>query len=566
MENRFVIKRGYISQGDSSITGSLVVTGGITGSFSGSYVGDGSGLTGVGAFPFTGSALITGSLAVTGSFLVNNNTSNLLIVSSSGLSTFTSPSQFSGNITASPLITLRQSLLSFGNSSVMLRLVETSVNNSFSVALYKRSGTNETHLLTGGAGSGTNTERTFIAVTGTNTDGAGSLYINKSNTNIGYGVTGGTGARLDVKAQGALSTDIAFRVRNSADTINRLSLTGTAFSITTVDRAEMSVTANAINFGLDNHNVVFTHSSAGQVLQTQRSVGAAFGHLATLGLSNVETLTNGSTIFGSTIRGGVLTNVQNKMHFVCDKTKWGLDGVYSAGFQWFKGNQAGDAGFNTATLPSITTANRQMWLTPENSLLFFNTSGITFTTNTDSFQQYSADITAGNAAPHFRTENGSIIKLYQQSAVTSSQGLADVLTNVGLLSGSSVIAPTFPYTGSAEITGSLTVTGSVAGAVQTLAIISSTASLDLSQGNFFELTLSSSTTTYLEPINIQPGQTINLKINQPATSGSLTYDSTLKFPGGIPYSASATGSVTDIVSLISFDSTTLYATAIKNLS
>jgi hypothetical protein len=455
MENRFVIKRGYISQGDSSITGSLVVTGGVTGSFSGSYVGDGSGLTGVGAFPFTGSALITGSLGVTGS-------------------------------------------------------------------------TTTTQLGVGAAPSGT--------------------------------------TRLDVRAQGALSTDIALRVRNSANTIDRLSLTGTAFSITTVNRAEMSVTANAINFGLDNHNVVFTHSSAGQVLQTQRSVGAAFGHLATLGLGNVETLTSGSTIFGATIRAGVLTNVQNKMHFVCDKTKWGLDGVYSAGFQWFKGDQAGDAAFNTATLPSITTANRQMWLTPENSLLFFNTSGITYTTNTDSFQQYSADITAGNAAPHFRTENGSIIKLYQQSAVTSSQGLADVLTNVGLLSGSSVIAPTFPYTGSAEITGSLTVTGSVAGAVQTLSIVSSTASLDLSRGNFFELNLESGSVTHLSPTNIQPGQTINLKINQPATSGSLTYGSEFKFPGGIPYSASATGSVTDIVSLISFDSTTLYATTIKNLS
>ena len=33
---------------------------------------------------------------------------------------------------------------------------------------------------------------------------------------------------------------------------------------------------------------------------------------------------------------------------------------------------------------------------------------------TDAFQQYSADIAAGNAAPHFRTENGKIVKLYQQ--------------------------------------------------------------------------------------------------------------------------------------------------------
>ena len=235
-----------------------------------------------------------------------------------------------------------------------------------------------------------------------------------------------SGAKLHIAAQGALSTDIAFRVRNSADTFDRLNLTGTAFSITTVNRAEMSVTANAVNFGLDNHNVVFTHSSAGQVLQTQRSAQLAYGHLATLGLADVETLTSGSTILGATIRTGVLTNVQNKMHFVCDKEKWGNGGIYSAGFQWFKGTQSGDAAFGTSVLPSITTANRQMWLTPESSLLLFNTTGITYTTNTDSFQQYSADITAGNAAPHFRTENGAVVKLYQETtAVTAATFVAN---------------------------------------------------------------------------------------------------------------------------------------------
>jgi len=34
---------------------------------------------------------------------------------------------------------------------------------------------------------------------------------------------------------------------------------------------------------------------------------------------------------------------------------------------------------------------------------------------TDSYVQYSADVTAGNAAPHFRTENGAVIKLYQET-------------------------------------------------------------------------------------------------------------------------------------------------------
>jgi hypothetical protein len=37
---------------------------------------------------------------------------------------------------------------------------------------------------------------------------------------------------------------------------------------------------------------------------------------------------------------------------------------------------------------------------------------------TDMFQMYSADQAAGNACPHFRTEGGAIIKLYQQAEIT----------------------------------------------------------------------------------------------------------------------------------------------------
>jgi hypothetical protein len=37
------------------------------------------------------------------------------------------------------------------------------------------------------------------------------------------------------------------------------------------------------------------------------------------------------------------------------------------------------------------------------------------TSPADRFQLYSADVVAGNAAPHFRTENGAVIKLYQET-------------------------------------------------------------------------------------------------------------------------------------------------------
>jgi len=50
---------------------------GLTGSFSGSFVGDGTNLTGVGAFPFSGSAVITGSLTVSASAVDFSNATSV---------------------------------------------------------------------------------------------------------------------------------------------------------------------------------------------------------------------------------------------------------------------------------------------------------------------------------------------------------------------------------------------------------------------------------------------------------------------------------------------------------
>ena len=62
-------------------------------------------------------------------------------------------------------------------------------------------------------------------------------------------------------------------------------------------------------------------------------------------------------------------------------------------------------------------------------------SGTAPTTNvTDSFQMYSNDIVAGNAAPHFRTENGAVIKLYQQdNSIAAANFVAGIGTSVTTL-------------------------------------------------------------------------------------------------------------------------------------
>jgi hypothetical protein len=120
--------------------------------------------------------------------------------------------------------------------------------------------------------------------------------------------------------------------------------------------------------------------------------------------------------------------------------------------------------------------------------------------------------------------------------------------------------------GTTTPSASLHVSGAILNYPINLPTVSGTASMDCSQSNFFNLTLSGSYTLFLSASNIQPGQTVNLRVIQPATSGSLNYGSQFKFAGGIPYSASATSSTVDIISFISFDTTTLYGSAIKNLS
>jgi hypothetical protein len=53
-----------------------------------------------------------------------------------------------------------------------------------------------------------------------------SLFWDNTNARLGVGATPASTVRLDVRAQGALSTDIAFRVRNSADSATFFSVRG----------------------------------------------------------------------------------------------------------------------------------------------------------------------------------------------------------------------------------------------------------------------------------------------------------------------------------------------------
>jgi nitrogen fixation protein len=68
--------------------------------------------------------------------------------------------------------------------------------------------------------------RVFFQGTGNVVQQSGSLFWDNTNSRLGIGATPSTTVRLDVRAQGALSTDIAFRIRNSADTRDIVNIRG----------------------------------------------------------------------------------------------------------------------------------------------------------------------------------------------------------------------------------------------------------------------------------------------------------------------------------------------------
>jgi hypothetical protein len=234
-------------------------------------------------------------------------------------------------------------------------------------------------------------------------------------------------------------------------------------------------------------------------------------------------------------------------------------------------------------LPRMTAAQRVAISSPSRGLIVYDTSTSTeglYYYNSGSYQGWteilnnsgSQTITGGSLTINKSGSTVLDIQGSQGQLFSVIDALSGSLMSVNDVSGLPILevfsddrvvmgtygAPALIVNGSNTV-----ISGSLRGRVVTLSTASATASMDCSLSNFFDLTLSGS--MYLGVSNIQPGETINLRVTQPATSGSLNYTSSIKFPNGLPYSASATSSVVDLISFISFDSSTLYATSLKNL-
>jgi hypothetical protein len=212
----------------------------------------------------------------------------------------------------------------------------------------------------------------------------GAFFWDNTNKRLGVGATPASTVRLDVRAQGALSTDIAFRVRNSTDTFNIMTARG--------------------NGVVDFQNTVgLTFLSIGQV-------GASNSNDGFLDFSGSRGIRNRA---GGVVQLGIRifhnSTIRSTGLYISATEASGDNTIFIDGGQNIRIGQ----GFSNTNQPDVnaTRTIQQM-------------NGVAPTTSVvDGFQQYSADITAGNAAPHFRTENGSIVKLYQETTTITGATL-----------------------------------------------------------------------------------------------------------------------------------------------
>ena len=199
----------------------------------------------------------------------------------------------------------------------------------------------------------------------------------------------------------------------------------------------------------------------------------------------------------------------------------------------------------------------------------FNSSASSITNDTSTNFNYFvtfAEGTSGNQP--LRVDSNTLTFNPSTNTLTAANfaGNATTATNATSATSASYALTATSASFLNTLSQSLTITGSVNGNVISASIVSSTASLNLSAGNFFFIQLQNSSTTHINPTNIRPGQTVNIRIQQAGGSpGSVSWPPTVRQPSGSFYTASLTAGAYDIVSLISFDTSNLYLSYVKRL-
>ena len=379
------------------------------------------------AFPFTGSALITGSLGVTGSVVITGSTDTTLVrITQTGTGN-TFVVEDSTNPDASPFVIDNAGRIGIGKTTPSASLDVTGsvlVTGSISILAFTSSAANIFSIR-----NSTNTQNLMsLSGDGRIAIGLGAQIL--GNTSFANrNVVIGNGA-CDITSVGVSENSVAIGYNASS------SNSGTAIGANTqiTSRQGTAIGQGAIA-GEDSIALGYGARADGAAAYTSLAIGR--GARASATLSGI-------------IAVGAAANYTNALQ---QTLAFCVDPVGTNSQTMLLTNNANLIFRNSSQLTSGTH-----WDTTATNTLTIHTGSIPASNILNAFQLYSSASIVGNAVPHFRTGAGNIVKLYSQGPVTSSQGIADALTNLGLLTGSSVIVttPTSGPFGIANSSGSYT--------------------------------------------------------------------------------------------------------------
>ena len=493
------------------------------------------------AFPFTGSARITGSLDVIGRLYVPSGSFEI-----TGSATINSGSLIMYSY-KNPL----------GAARPFIAMVTQSLNSTNNIISISQTTAQSGSIVISGSGN-------YVSLTGVQT-----------NLNFANGATSGfNGQNAYVTIMPVISGSNPL-VNTAADRNNRFVPTLVNSNINgtlTVTDNRQTESSNPVTFSSVNQLGGFTVRIDSGSLSTSQTLIA--------GLTNVLEITGSGT---TAINNSTLSNtifIGNGNNIIYRATGSGTTGINNSIIQ---GNSNRILITTSSSLNSTTVTNPIF----NNSLIVGQTLIVTGSTNTANGMTLLGNFNTADGLLNdsrfttFAVGTGTSAAARGTAFHVSASGMttANVGLNVrGNQTGSTelevretgvkignLLTDSHNLTGSFSITGSQIITGSLVGQPVSQSVSSNTASLDLRLGNFFNLTLPASTNTFITASGQIPGQTINLKITQGATTGSVTFGSGIKQVSGSAYTVTATANAVDIVTFISFDETGLYMSNVKNL-
>jgi predicted acyltransferase (DUF342 family) len=353
---------------------------------------------------------------------------------------------------------------------------------------------------------------------------------------------------LDIEGRVTVNDDV--RVNGNLEVSGTTNLTGSLIVSNNITASNAFITsdlnvggtlfANKVVTLIESSSIIFSSGSnilGDSILDTQTLNG-------TIIMSGSSSLTGSMGITGNLVVDGN-GNFGGSGSFIGDLTATG--NISSSTL----------SGVGNVTIYSASVNNRLTFLEGP-----FSTS---VDLRLDQLEAFSSSLQADFATQVELTQTASFLQnQINQKLNTSSFNAYTQSTNTRIDTLASFTG-SYATTGSNTFIGNEIFSGSVRGVVIPLTITSQTASMDCSLGNFFTLTLVGGTNTHLTATNIQPGETIGLRITQPSTNGTLTYTSALKFPQAFPYIATPISGAVDILSFQSYDTSALFGVGVNTM-